>query len=179
MNPNDILDFWFDKETKPLWFKKQEEFDRQIKEQFLDIYQLAKTGAFKVWRNDPASTLALIIVLDQFPRNMFRDNAQAFATDNQAVELTKYAVQHNYHLELTDEQQTFLYMPLMHSEDRQDQAKSIELFQALGRENNLKFAIKHQQIIDRFQRFPHRNKILGRKSTTAEQEFLSQPGSSF
>jgi len=150
VNPNSVLDFWFSEQVKPLWFKKSTEFDRQIKEQFIDTYQLAKTGALDSWRNNAADTLALIIVLDQFPRNMFRNTAQAFATDSQAVELTKYAVNKNYQQDLTAEQQAFLYMPLMHSEDKQDQSKCVELFQNLGREDNLKFAIKHQEVIDRF-----------------------------
>ena len=178
-NPHDVLDFWFDENVKPLWFVKKEEFDRQIKEKFMDTYQLAKMGALDNWRNNAADLLALIIVFDQFPRNMFRDTAQAFATDKRAVELTKYAVDNNYQDRLNKEQQTFLYMPLMHSEDRQDQNKCVELFEKLGIAENLKFAIKHQAVIDRFGRFPHRNQILGRESTPAEQKFLTQPGSSF
>ncbi|MEO0013221.1 MAG: hypothetical protein RLZZ535_1610, partial [Cyanobacteriota bacterium] len=97
----------------------------------------------------------------------------------QAVDLTKYALSHNYPQELAAEQQIFLYMPLMHSENKADQALSVELFRALGKEDNLNFAIKHQAVIDRFGRFPHRNQILGRESTQAEAEFLTQPGSSF
>ena len=179
VNPNEIIDFWFSERVKPLWFKKKEEFDREIKERFSDIYQLAKIGALNSWRDNAIDILALIIILDQFPRNMFRNTAQAFATDSQAAELTKYAVEHNYQSNLTEEQQAFLYMPLMHSEDRKDQNKCVKLFKSLGREDNLKFAIEHQKIIDRFGRFPHRNQILGRESTQVEQEFLTQPGSSF
>jgi uncharacterized protein (DUF924 family) len=110
---------------------------------------------------------------------MFRNTAQAFATDAQAVALTKYALSHNYPQKLTIEQQIFLYMPLMHSENKADQALSVELFQELGKEDNLDFAIKHQAVIDRFGRFLHRNQILSRESTQAEAEFLTQPGSSF
>lgn len=179
ITPNDILAFWFSERVKPLWFKKKEEFDREIKAQFIDTYQLAKTGALDSWRNNATDILALIIVLDQFPRNMFRNTAQAFATDSQAVELTKHAVDRNYQADLTEEQQVFLYMPLMHSEEKEDQSKCVELFKELGREKNLKFAIKHKEVIDIYGRFPHRNKILGRKSTPAEQKFLTQPGSSF
>ncbi|MEL7409467.1 MAG: DUF924 family protein, partial [Cyanobacteria bacterium J06558_2] len=122
---------------------------------------------------------ALIIVLDQFPRNMYRQTPQSFATDEQAVELTKYALANNYQLNLTIEQQIFLFMPLMHSEKKADQALSVELFTKLGQEENLRFARKHQEIIEVFDRFPHRNEILGRESTAKEQEFLTQPGSSF
>ena len=178
-NPNNVLKFWFSERVKSLWFKKEEEFDREIRKRFIDTYQLAKTGALDSWRNNAAHTLALIIVLDQFPRNMFRNTSQAFATDSQAVELTKYAVENDYHFDLTEEQQAFLYMPLMHSENKENQKKCVELFKKLGREDNLKFAIKHNEVIDRFGRFPHRNKILGRQSTAAEKEFLTQPGSSF
>ena len=178
-NPDDILSFWFSEKVKPLWFKKDTEFDREIKQRFFDTYQLAKAGELDDWRSNPESILALIILLDQFPRNMFRSTPQAFATDRQAVELTQYALEKKYEQELSTEKKVFLYMPLMHSEGSEDQAKCVELFQKLGKEDNLKFAIKHQKIVTRFGRFPHRNKILGRESTPAEQEFLTQPGSSF
>ena len=177
--PLDIINFWFSQEVKPLWFKKSAEFDRQIKQRFYDTYQLAKTGALDDWRDVPQNALASIVVLDQFPRNMFRGTSQAFATDTKAVELTKYAIARNYQQYLTNEQQAFLYMPLMHSEDIADQDLCVELFTKLGRVDNLEFALKHQVIIERFGRFPHRNEILGRESTPAEKEFLTKPGSSF
>ena len=177
--PEDILNFWFSQKVKPLWFKKSVDFDRGIKQRFLNTYQLAKTGALDSWRSDSRGILALIIVLDQFPRNMFRNTSQAFATDKIAVELTKYAVSKNYQQDLLPAEQVFLYMPLMHSENKQDKNKCVALFTELGIKDNLKFAIKHQQIIDRFDRFPHRNQILGRESTSEEKEFLTQPGSSF
>lgn len=177
--PDEVINFWFSERVKPLWFKKSAELDREIEQRFFDTYQLAKTDVLDDWRENPHGALALIIVLDQFPRNMFRNTSQAFATDDKAVELTKYAVEHNYQENLSTEQQAFLYMPMMHSEDKADQTKCVELFTQLGKENNLKFAIKHQKIIDRFGRFPHRNEMLGRESTPAEREFLKQPGSSF
>lgn len=179
ITPNEVLNFWFSERVKPLWFKKSDEFDREIKQRFIATYQLAQTGELNSWRDRSFNLLSLIIILDQFPRNMFRNTAQAFATDAQAVALTKYALNHNYPQDLTLEQQIFLYMPLMHSENKADQALSVELFQALGKEDNLNFAIQHQAVIDRFGRFPHRNQILGRESTPAEKEFLTQPGSSF
>ncbi|MBE9046484.1 DUF924 domain-containing protein [Pleurocapsales cyanobacterium LEGE 10410] len=177
--PDDVLNFWFSQRVKPLWFKKKIEFDREIERRFFDTYQLARTGKLDSWRNDPHGALASIILLDQFPRNMFRNTPQAFATDNQAVELAKYAVDKGYERDLSPEERSFLYMPLMHSEDKVDQAKCVELFTKLGKEENLKFAIKHREIVDRFGRFPHRNEMLDRTSTSAEQEFLTQPGSSF
>lgn len=175
----EILDFWFSARSKPLWFKKSSEFDREIKRRFGDRYRQAAGGILNNWCNDPHEILALIILLDQFPRNMFRNLPQAFATDSQAVELTKYAVEHNYQKNLSTDERAFLYMPLMHSENEPEQAQCVRLFQELGKEDNLKFAIKHKQIIDRFGRFPHRNQILSRKSTPEEAEFLTQPGSSF
>lgn len=175
----DVLNFWFSPKVKPLWFKKSTDFDREIEQRFLDTYQRGKTGALDSWRDSSKDILALIIVLDQFPRNMFRNTPQAFTTDKQAVELTKFAVSNNYQQNLSAEEQVFLYMPLMHSENKKDQEKCVELFTKLGRQDNLKFAIKHQEIIDRYGRFPHRNQILNRESTPAEKEFLTQPGSSF
>lgn len=177
--PDDVLSFWFSEKVKPLWFKQDPEFDQEISQRFFDAYQLASAGKLDNWHQNPGSILALIILLDQFPRNMFRHNAQAFATDRQAVELTQYALAKNYEQELSTEKKVFLYMPLMHSEDFEHQTRSVELFQQLGKENNLKFAIKHQEIVARFGRFPHRNNILGRESTSAEKEFLTQPGSTF
>lgn len=178
-NPQDITDFWFSDQTKPLWFKKSSDFDREVKRRFLDVYYQAAAGELNHWRDLATNALALIIVLDQFPRNMFRNHPRAFATDEQAVALTKYALERNYQQNLSVEEQAFLFMPLMHSEDKQDQRQCVELFRELGKEDNLKFAIKHQKIIDRFGRFPHRNQILGRESTLEEQEFITQPGSSF
>ena len=179
LNPEDILDFWFSEAVKPYWFKKSEEFDREIERRFLDIYYRAAAGELNHWRDRPGDALALIIILDQFPRNMFRGTPRAFATDVRAVKLAKYAVENNYQHNLSLEEQAFLFMPLMHSENSQEQQQCVELFTKLGKEDNLKFALKHQQIIDRFGRFPHRNKILGRESTLEEKEFLTQPGSSF
>ena len=177
--PDEILNFWFSERVKSLWFKKSDEFDREIKQRFINIYQLAQTGALTSWRDRSNDLLALIIIFDQFSRNMFRHTAQAFATDAQALDLTKYALSNKYPQDLAAEQQAFLYMPLMHSENKLDQALSVKLVQALGKEDNRKFALKHQEMSNRFGRFPHRNQILGRESTTDEREFLNQPGSSF
>ena len=176
---SEVIDFWFSDRVKPLWFKKKESFDREIQERFEPMYLEAKQGKLDKWGNVPHSALALIILLDQFPRNMYRQTPQAFATDDKAVEMAKYAISNNYQQSLTREQEVFLYMPLMHSESKTDQALCVELFAQLGKEDNLKFARKHQEIIDRFNRFPHRNEILGRESTNAEQRFLTRSGSSF
>lgn len=151
---SEVLNFWFSEAVKPLWFKKSEEFDREIKECFEAMYCQAKTGVLDDWQNAPHSALALIIVLDQFPRNMYRQSPEAFATDEKAVAITKYAIAHNFQQSLLGEEQMFLYMPLMHSETLTDQALCVELFTKLGKEDNLKFALQHQEIIERFGRFP-------------------------
>lgn len=177
--PKDVLDFWFGREVKPLWFKKSSEFDREIEQRFVDTYYQAAAGELSNWRDRPRDCLALIIVLDQFPRNIFRNTPRAFATDERAVELTKYGLDRNYQQDLSIDERAFLFMPLMHSENKQDQQQCVELFSKLGKENSFKFAIKHREVIDRFGRFPHRNQILGRESTPEEKEFLTQPGSSF
>jgi uncharacterized protein (DUF924 family) len=123
--------------------------------------------------------LAAILVLDQFPRNMFRGDARAFATDEASLELAKRAIADGFDEKLTRDQRVFLYMPFQHSEDRDDQARAIALYSMLGKPLNLDFALRHQAVVDRFDRFPHRNALLGRASTEEERSFLTEPGSSF
>ena len=130
------------------------------------------------WRAEARGWLAAILVLDQFPRNLFRGDARAFATDEAALDLAKRAIAEGIDLKLPPEQRAFVYMPFQHSEQKADQARPIELFSALGNPLNLDFAIRHKAIIDRFGRFPHRNEIFGRTSTDEEVVFLQQPGSS-
>jgi uncharacterized protein (DUF924 family) len=173
----DIFDFWFSNEVKVKWFAKDVNFDQEIRDKFEIYYEAAKTGILDSWENSPLGTLALIIILDQFPRNMFRGTDLSFATDYLALAHTKKAIEKNFGAELTKEQKQFLYMPLMHSENLENQMLSVELFSRLH-ENN-EFAIKHMEIIKRFGRFPHRNDILKRKSTDEEITFLSGPNSSF
>ena len=179
VSPQEVHNFWFAEEVKPFWFKKSNEFDSEIERRFSGIYYQAAAGELNDWRSRSHDCLALIIVLDQFPRNIFRNTPRAFATDELAVALTKYGLNHNYQQDLSLDEQAFLLMPLMHSENKSDQQQCVELFTQLGKKDNLKFAIQHQQIIDRFGRFPHRNQILGRESTPEEKDFLAQPGSSF
>jgi len=173
----DILDFWFSSETKPKWFAKDVNFDQEIIDKFESYYEAAKNGTLTTWDNSPLGTLALVITLDQLPRNMFRGTVLSFATDDLALAYTKKAIDKNFDAELTKEQKQFLYMPLMHSENLEDQMLSVELFSQFS-ENN-QFAIKHMEIIKRFGRFPHRNDILSRESTDEEIIFLSGPNSSF
>ena len=175
----DILDFWFSDVARPLHFQKNIDFDKEIRHQFSAIYKQAMAGELDNWQKTAESSLALIIILDQFSRNMFRDSPEAFAADSKALEISKMAIKNNFDSQLTKEQLIFLYMPLMHSESLADQDLSVELYGTLQSENSLKFAIAHLDIIKVFGRFPHRNEVLGRKSTKEEIEFLKQPNSGF
>lgn len=171
---------------QPRWFKKDPQFDEQIRQQFLPLYDQAAAATLTSWLDQADSCLALILVLDQFPRNMFRGNTQAFATDLQAVSAARHAIQHNFDQELLWVQRGFIYLPLEHSEVLANQQQSVQLFEKLAAEfpnsdtaKSLDYAIRHRQIIEQFGRFPHRNSLLGRHSTAAEIKFLAQPGSGF
>lgn len=174
-----ILDFWFSDRVKPLHFRKDVAFDREVYDTFFPAYEQASQGKLDDWRETALGSLALIILLDQFPRNMFRNSSQSFDTDRQACAISRSAIDKGFDDELTQEQCVFLYMPLMHSENLVDQEFCVTQFTKLGIESNLKFAIAHRNIVRRFNRFPHRNNILGRDSTPEEIEFLTEPNSSF
>ena len=169
-----VLNFWFSEGVKPNWFIKDFEFDKLITQKFENIYLMAKIEKLDQWTQTPEGCLALIIALDQFPRNMFRDLPQSFETDSKALSLTKYALDNKMDKNLNSEQKQFLYMPLMHSENLKGQELLLTLFLS---ENT--YARRHWEIIKTFNRFPHRNKILGRESTKEDLEFLQTPNSSF
>ncbi len=183
----EVLDFWFGREGEPgygefrqAWFKKDPEFDRKVRDRFEDLHEAAAAGELEGWREEARSCLALVILLDQFPRNMFRGDPRSYATDRMAQETAEYAVDRALDRELPAFQRMFLYMPFMHSEDLERQRRSVELFQALGGEDDATgYAVRHMEIIERFGRFPHRNEVLGRRTTPEEAEFLARPGSSF
>lgn len=179
MNYPNILDFWFDPETQPLWFEKSDNFDALINQKFRDIHQQAAQAELWSWRNTAEGRLAEIIVLDQFSRNLFRDQAQAFAQDALALALAQEAISLDLDKQLNPLQRAFLYMPFMHSESKLIHEFALKLFQRLGNPMNLDYEKKHKVIIDRFGRYPHRNQILARNSTAEELEFLTQPNSSF
>ena len=178
---SDVLNFWFEESGPKQWFKKDPDFDELIKQRFLSTYQLAITNALYGWRQDAAGRLAEITVLDQFSRNMFRDQPEAFAYDSLAVALTQAAIDTGADDDLLSqpEKLAFMYMPLMHSESATIHEQAVVMFSKPGLENNLDYEYKHKAIIDRFGRYPHRNAVLGRKSTAEELAFLKQPGSSF
>jgi uncharacterized protein (DUF924 family) len=185
-----VLDFWFGAPgspqaggRRPEWFRKSEAFDAEIRGRFFATYEDAAAGRLAAWDGDARSLLALIVVLDQFPRNMFRGSPRAFAADRQALAAAERMVGRGWDARLAPLERQFAYLPFEHAEDRGAQQRSMELFGALAREpahaDLLEWARKHSVIIERFGRFPHRNAILGRESTPEEIEFLSQPGSSF
>ena len=179
MSAQRVLSFWFNETNPENWFKKDLKFDDQVKALFQGTYNEVVSGNTASWRKTAQGRLAEIIVLDQFPRNMFRDTPQAFASDEIALNLAREAVRLGEDEMLNPTEKAFLYMPYMHSESKKMHQEALRLYSQRGLEENLKFEILHKNIIDRFGRYPHRNKILGRKSTPDELEFLKQPGSSF
>ncbi len=189
-DPQEILKFWFGDpaspeygQSRPEWFKKDPQFDQTIEKQFLPVYEQAAAGQLQAWQGSPLTCLALILVLDQFPRNMFRGTPRAFATDPLAVQAAQQAVAQGFDQQLLPVQRWFVYLPFEHSEDLADQRRSMELFEQLqsdpASQSAIDYARRHLEVIERFGRFPHRNVILGRPSTPEELEFLQQPGSSF
>ena len=171
--PQEIIDFWFADDTRKLWFDSTPEFDRQLRERFLETWERACRGELEHWMSSADGCLALAIVLDQFPLNMFRGRAESFASEAQAREVSRHALEQGFDRELPPERKAFLYMPFMHSEDLEDQELSLRLFDQPGLESSLRFARHHHGIVSRFGRFPHRNAALGRESSAAEIEYLN------
>lgn len=189
-DPDEILGFWFGRPGDPhfgtrreVWFRPKTAFDEAIRTQFLDDYEAAVAGRYDHWCEASDSCLALILVLDQFPRNMFRDSSRAFAADGQALAFARHALDRGYPDARMLHEKQFFYLPFEHSEDLADQERAVALFRALepfdGKERVLGIADRHREIIERFGRFPHRNELLGRESTEEELAFLKEPNSSF
>lgn len=174
-----IIDFWFNELKPKQWFDSSEELDSEIYERFGEIHDAAVKGELESWRATPEGSLAEIIVLDQFSRNIYRNQAAAFENDLAALILAQEAIRKGFHNEVKTVKRKFIYMPFMHSESLLIHKKAMRLFNEAGMEVNFDYEIKHKEIIERFGRYPHRNEALGRKSTPEEIKFLSQPGSSF
>ena len=183
-----VLDFWFGPlETRgaarPEWFRKDPAFDGEIARRFGSLHRAASRRELEAWRMSAQPMLALVVLLDQFSRNLYRDDARAFAQDAHARECSREALERGDDLALLPVERQFLYLPFVHGEDAADQDRGVELMRSLESfeptRGALEWAEKHRTIIRRFGRFPHRNAALGRPSTPAELEFLSQPGSSF
>jgi uncharacterized protein (DUF924 family) len=182
----DVLDFWFGDglQSRPEWFRKDPAFDAQIRDRFGSLIDPALRGELTAWMQQPASALAHIVLLDQFTRNVFRDTPRAFAGDTLALQAAQDMVARGFDRRLTPRQRSFVYLPFEHAEDRAMQQESLRLFGQLADEHPevadlLEWARKHQVIVERFGRFPHRNQLLGRDSTPQELAFLSEPGSRF
>lgn len=190
---SDVLDFWLGpeeardapaREYQQLWFMKNPQFDDELKARFGMLLGQAASGELDAWAATPRGKLALIIVLDQFSRNIDRDRPGMFSNDEKALDLAHNAIDHGEDRALKFAERQFLYMPLMHAEDLQSQERCVALFEQLAEADeryklNLDFAIRHRDIVARFGRFPHRNGILGRTCTAEELEFLRRPGTSF
>ena len=168
----DVLDFWFSPDMEPHWFSKSDAIDDQIRDAFADTHHAAHRRELDGWADTPDGALALVIVLDQFPRNIFRGTGRAFESDEIALEHARAAVDARFDQQLEPARRVFLYLPFEHSEDLADQDRSVSLYQALGDESALDYAHQHRDIIARFGRFPHRNRLLGREDTPEEAEFL-------
>lgn len=188
----EILQFWFGSspsearyaERRKLWFSKNPELDQEIRDRFMTMYEQAIAGELEHWQQSPQSCLALLIVLDQFSRNMFRNAPRAFAADTKALSIAKTAIDQGLAQQLEPIQRIFMYLPLEHSENLEDQLQSVKYFRDLAAidpefSDVSDYAVRHYDVIKQFGRFPHRNAILGRDTTPEEAAFLQQPGSSF
>ncbi len=179
MEFREVLRFWFEELKPEQWFKQDEELDKAISDKFGAIHHQATLGELEDWRDSPRGRLAEILVIDQFSRNIYRNDAKSFAWDSMALCLSQEAIRRGCQEDLSSPKKAFLYMPFMHSESAQIHRQAVELYSEPGLEYNLEFEYKHKEIIDRFGRYPHRNAVLGRESTPEEIEFLKQDDSSF
>ena len=187
---DEILSFWFGLpgsaehgRVRAAWFRKDPAFDEAVRQQFSALHQQAAAGSPEAWRANERACLAYIVLLDQMSRNMFRDTPRAFAFDPQALAMARHAVGTELDKRLMPVERMFVYLPFEHSENLADQVRSVELFDSLREApelaDTIPYARRHYDIIARFGRFPHRNRILGRASTAEELEYLSQPGARF
>jgi uncharacterized protein (DUF924 family) len=188
MTHEDVLDFWFGAAaqrgaSRTEWFRKDDAFDEEIRTRFGDLHAAAARGERDAWRASPEMLLALVVVLDQFSRNLYRGDARAFAQDAYAIECARQALARGDDLRLFPVGRQFLYLPFEHSEDLADQDRCVEKMRSLDvfdeTRGLVEWAERHRAVIRRFGRFPHRNAALGRASTPEEAEFLKQPGSGF
>lgn len=186
----DVLDFWFGPSDVPefgtyseAWFTKNPDFDAAIRARFEVVWRSALTDALDGWRDHRRSCLALAVVLDQFPRNMFRGSSTMYASDERARSVSRHALARGYDLGLRTVERWFFYLPMEHSETLAEQDLSVRLFEGLAHDprydSSIESAHRHREIVARFGRFPHRNEILARASTAAEAAFLLEPNSSF
>lgn len=176
-----ILDFWFEETQPAQWFQVNPAFDQEIRNRFEDDYDKGARGIFDDWKTDSDGCLALVLLLDQFPRNMYRGTPQAFATDGKALVISKFALSKGFDQVLAPIKRRFIYLPFEHSENLNDQRKCVELFEKMKKDDPLgyDYALRHLKVIEKYGRFPHRNKILSRMNTPEEEEYLAQEGAGF
>ena len=175
ITPSEVVSFWREAGPKA-WFKKDEDFDTEIRRRFLGIHEQAAEGLLRSWEESAEGALALLILLDQFPRNMFRDSPRMFASDPLARAIAAGAIVRGFDAQVDKEMRGFFYLPFEHSENMDDQLRGVAFYKAIGEADGLKWAELHADIIRRFGRFPHRNAVLGRATTPEEQAFLDAGG---
>lgn len=177
----EVLSFWFEEIEPAQWFQKNDNFDAEIRERFHVTYEMAKKDLCSDWTRESDGVLALCLVLDQFPRNMFRSSPKAFETDSKILLIVKEALHKGFDKVISSARRRFVYMPFMHSEHLKDQKRSVELFESLKEEEPLsyEYALKHMDVIEKFGRFPHRNETLGRDSSEEEMKYINLPGAGF
>ena len=193
-DPRPLLEFWFSDYAKPLHFEVNAAFDEELRRRFASQQRDAADGRLSSWERNADSALALVLLLDQLPRNLFRRSPRAFATDTQALAVTNRAIARGFDAATPSDRRWYFYLPFEHSEKAEDQARAVELFRNWAApqfavltdtkereelERHLWFVDRHREIIDRFGRFPHRNEVLGRPSTDEELAFLKEPHSGF
>jgi uncharacterized protein (DUF924 family) len=174
-----VLDFWFSDRARERWFDPTPDFDQTVRKRFAELFARAATGSLREWETSADGCLALCILLDQLPRNMFRGNARAFGTDDKALKVAEHAVAQGFDHRLPAERRQFLFLPFMHSETLANQLRALALYEHAQLPEGRRFAERYMQIIRRFGRFPHRNALLGRPSTEDELAFLKESGESF
>lgn len=172
ITPEDIISFWFSAKLKKQWFNSTPALDKEILDKYEKVWEKALSGEFDDWINEANGCLALIIIFDQFPLNMFRGQAKSFSSETKAIEISYHVINNNFHKQIKKQQLAFLYMPLMHSENLKDQDLSVKLFRESSLDANIRFAEHHREIIRKFGRFPHRNQILERKNSNEEKNYL-------
>lgn len=177
--PEDVLSFWLDEVGPAGWYTQSDELDEKIQSRFMETWKAASEGKLDQWMLRPDQSLALLILLDQFPRNMFRGADTAFSTDKKALAVAKKAICDGHDLKVDEPQRQFFYLPLMHSECITDQDRCVRLIMTRmpkNGEQNLPFAKEHRDVIRKFGRFPYRNEALGRRTTSTEQAYLQEHG---
>ena len=173
LTPESILEYWYSEKVKPLWFNSNSEFDQEIKSNYENIWIEVLRGEYISWSESAEGCLALAIILDQFPLNMFRGEVKSFSSEALAIKIAKKAIEQGFDKKIDKDKVSFLYMPLMHSENIEDQNLSVKLFEEANLIDNLRFAKHHRDIIKKYGRFPHRNKILQRESSQDEVDYLN------